>query len=61
MKKLKYYIRSNYHDWSEVDRVTFEIYESKLKDLYARVSQSKVSEDEFKKRYTKTSPMEAEK
>lgn len=58
---MRYFIRSAYHDWSEVDRVTFDKYKEKILQRFAEAQRfdkfferAGISEDEFIKRYTKT-------
>lgn len=58
-RKSRYYIRSNYHDWSEVDRVSFDIYKEKVRSRYAEAAEfapSSITEGDFVKRYTKVIP-----
>lgn len=54
---MKYFIRNMFHDWSEVDRVTFDRFKEEIRQRYIEstvFSPSEISEDDFIKRFTKT-------
>lgn len=56
-KSVKYFIRNMFHDWSEVDRVTFDRFKEEIRQRYIEstvFSPSEISEDDFIKRFTKT-------